>query len=70
MYDRTALRAAAAKRGDKNANRVAARLGIPRTTAYRLWDGTAAPSAEVANAVQTAYCLTVADLLVPATDAA
>lgn len=64
MYDRTALHKAAARCGDMNANQVADRLGIARTTAYRLWDGTAAPSAAVAAAVQLKYCVPTADLLI------
>jgi hypothetical protein len=63
MYDRTTLRAAAERRGDTNSNRVAVRLRIPRMTAHRLWNGTAAPSAEVAAAVQREYRVKVADLL-------
>jgi hypothetical protein len=70
MYDRTKLREAAARCGDTNSNRVAIRLGIPRTTAFRLWKGTAAPSATVAAAVQRAYCVPTAELLIALESAA
>lgn len=69
-YDRTTLRTAAARRGDTNSNRVAVRLGIPRTTAFRLWKGTAVPSAAVAEAVRRTYRVKYDDLIQPATDAA
>lgn len=69
MYDRTILRAAAAKRGDTNANRVAVRLGIGRMTAHRLWHGTATPNGETAAAVHRIYRVRPDDLLVPAADA-
>lgn len=69
-YDRTALREAAVRRGDENANQVAARLGCGRETAYRLWRGTGAPSAALAAAVLATYYVLPADLLVPTEDAA
>jgi transcriptional regulator with XRE-family HTH domain len=64
MYDRTALREAAARRGDTNSNRVAIRLGVGRMTAHRLWNGTAAPSAAVAAAVHRAYKVPTKALLI------
>lgn len=63
-YDRSALHAAAARRGDTNANRVAARLSCGRETAYRLWRGEGRPSAELAAAVQRVYRVPLAKLLV------
>lgn len=63
MYDRTILRAAALKAGDKNANRLALRLGLPRNTAWRLWNGIGTPSAETAVAVHQAYRVKTVDLL-------
>lgn len=70
MYDRTALRAAAERKGDTNANRLATRLGVGRMTAHRLWNGTAAPSGQVAAAVHRVYRVKPADLLIPAEGAA
>jgi hypothetical protein len=63
-YDRTALREAASRRGDINANRVARTLGCGRETAYRLWRGQGRPSAPLAAEVQRAYRVPLQKLLV------
>lgn len=70
MYDRSKLLAAATKAGDKNANRVATRLGLPRNTAWRLWNGVGIPAAATIAAVEAAYGLGVNDLILPAEPAA
>lgn len=70
MYDRTKLREAAEQRGDTNANRVAIRLGLPRMTAHRLWNGTVRPSAETIAAVQREYQVPTEALLIELAPAA
>lgn len=67
MYDRTILRAAALAAGIKNSNQLAARLSVPRNTAWRLWHGKVEPTAPIAAAVHAALGVPVAALLVPAT---
>lgn len=62
-YDRAALRAAAAERGDRGFLQVQIRLGVSRATAHRLWTGHGEPKARTVAAVHREYGLT-ADQLV------
>lgn len=64
-YDRTALRALATTHGHARPDHLARALGIGRMTAWRLWNGHGRPAAETAAAVQTAYGLPAAALLIP-----
>ncbi|MGC5343685.1 XRE family transcriptional regulator [Streptomyces sp. DT171] len=63
MYDRKALRAAAAVRGDAHFEQVATRLGVARATAWRLWTGKGAPSARTAAAIHREYGLGTGELI-------
>ncbi|MFK0108548.1 XRE family transcriptional regulator [Streptomyces sp. NPDC091217] len=63
MYDREALVAAARKAGDHNPSDTARRLKVARNTAWRLWHGRTAPSANVAAAVETHYGISAGQLL-------
>lgn len=66
MYDRTILRAAALAAGIENPNQLAAKLGITRNSAWRLWHGKTTPRSPIAAAVHAALGVPVAALLVPA----
>lgn len=66
MYDRTRLRDAAERLGHPNANRLASHLGIPRTTAYRLWDGDGEPGTHLTTLVHDRLGVPPRDLLIPA----
>lgn len=70
MYDRSKLIAAATEQGDDTSPKMARRLGCPRNTAWRLWNGRVAPSAALAAAVQEQYGVSAGDLITPAEDAA
>ncbi|NEA19852.1 XRE family transcriptional regulator [Streptomyces halstedii] len=67
LYDRTRLRAAAAKRGDQGFDQVRARLGVSRATAYRLWTGRGEPRARTAAAIHREYGLHAHELVEQAT---
>jgi hypothetical protein len=69
MYDRSALRAAAAEAGIENSNQLAKRLRLNRMTAHRLWHGLAEPTRGTAAAVTARLNVAEADLLVLADDA-
>ncbi|MGK5533325.1 helix-turn-helix domain-containing protein [Streptomyces sp. URMC 129] len=62
-YDRSALRAAAARVGDTTPADLARRTGIAQPTAWRLWHGHAEPRAQTIAAVTRAYGLTAEELL-------
>ncbi|MDX3214536.1 XRE family transcriptional regulator [Streptomyces sp. ME02-6991-2B] len=64
-YDRTALRTLATAHGHQRPDHLARALGLGRMTAWRLWTGTGRPSAETAAAVQAAYGIPAAALLIP-----
>lgn len=66
-YDRTLLRAVAHARGQHTYVDLADHLKVAPVTAWRLWHGKTAPSAPIAEKVQTAYGLTLTQLLQPAT---
>lgn len=66
MYDRSTLRAVAKAAGVANSNQLAIKLRLPRNTAWRLWEGHAAPTAATAAAVQLAFGLPTAALLIAA----
>jgi transcriptional regulator with XRE-family HTH domain len=70
QYDRTVLRAVAEQTGDHTPSDLRRRLMVAPAgmivsdaTAWRLWNGTHAPSAQVAAAVEAAYGITASDLL-------
>lgn len=63
QYDRSIFRAVATAKGDADYNDTAARLMVAPATAWRLWKGKTAPSAQLAAKVQTAYGIGTADLL-------
>lgn len=63
MYDRAALIAAARQAGDRTPSDTARRLKVARTTAWRLWHGHTAPSANVAAAVETHYGVSTGQLI-------
>ncbi|MBK6015589.1 XRE family transcriptional regulator [Streptomyces sp. MBT53] len=63
MYDRAALIAAARQAGDRTPSDTARRLTVARTTAWRLWNGHTAPSANVAAAVETHYGVSAGQLI-------
>lgn len=69
MYDRSTLRAVARAAGVANPNQLAARLDLPRNTAWRLWHGHTEPAADTAAAVQSVLGLPITALLVQAEDA-
>ncbi|WP_329622962.1 helix-turn-helix domain-containing protein [Streptomyces sp. NBC_01255] len=75
MYDRTKLRAAAARAGDTKLNgrlsaaAVGRRLGVPRNTAWRLLNGRSTPSAPLIAKVERHYGIKARHLLIR-TDAA
>lgn len=62
MYDRSILRAVAREKGDRNSADMARRLNIAFPTAWRLWNGKAGTSADIADRVREVYGLTYADL--------
>lgn len=67
-YDRTLLRdVATAKTHGKPAD-VARALNLGRMTAWRLWNGVGRPDTETAAAVQAAYGIPAAALLIPQTE--
>jgi hypothetical protein len=68
MYDRTILRAAAKDAGAENPNQLAALLGLPRITAWRLWTGRSEPTRSTTAAAVARLRIVEADLLVPAGD--
>lgn len=65
MYDRTVLLAAARNVGDRTPSDCARRLKVARTTAWRLWHGQNAPSAQLAAAVQQHYGISAQQLICP-----
>ncbi|CAL9530838.1 helix-turn-helix domain-containing protein [Streptomyces sp. enrichment culture] len=65
QYDRSTFRRAAIAHGHGHYKDVAAALGISPVTAWRLWTGKTAPSADVAGRVETAYGLPLSRLLTP-----
>lgn len=62
-YDRTQLREAAFRLGDRKFDQVKDRLGVSRATAHRLWTGRGEPKATTAAAVQREYGVTAAQLI-------
>ncbi|NML50573.1 XRE family transcriptional regulator [Streptomyces sp. R302] len=70
MYDRALLQQAATAHGVGDYKALAADLGIPPVTAWRLWGGVTAPSARLAAKVHARYGLTTAQLITPAKAAA
>jgi transcriptional regulator with XRE-family HTH domain len=68
MYDRRILRSAAAAAGIGNPNQLAAKLGITRNSAWRLWHGKTTPRSPIAAAVYAELGVRPADLLVPAAE--
>lgn len=66
MYDREKLRAAAVAAGAENPNQLAALLGLPRITAWRLWTGRGEPARSTAAVAVAQLRITERDLLVPA----
>lgn len=62
MYDRRDLVSAARSKGDRTASAIARRLSVPRNTAWRLWHGHGAPSADLAARVEQHYGVTARQL--------
>ncbi|QKN87559.1 helix-turn-helix DNA-binding domain protein [Streptomyces phage Ignacio] len=69
QYDRTLLRTAATAVGHQRPSHVARALRLHPMTAWRLWTGVGAPTTPVAAAVQSAYGIPAAALLIPANEA-
>ncbi|MBB6415805.1 hypothetical protein [Streptomyces sp. AK010] len=63
VYDREALVTAARKAGDHKPSDTARRLKVARNTAWRLWHGHTAPSANVAAAVEEHYGVSAGQLV-------
>lgn len=63
MYDRTVFLAAARNAGDRTPSDCARRLKVARNTAWRLWTGKTAPSAQLAAAVQQHYGISAQQLI-------
>ena len=70
MYDRSLLIAAARSIGDHTPSDTARRLGVARTTAWRLWKGSTAPSAQLTAAVEREYGISARQLIRPIPQAA
>ncbi|MFD8216179.1 XRE family transcriptional regulator [Streptomyces sp. NPDC059697] len=66
MYDRSALHNAARNLGDRRPVDLATRLGVARNTAWRLWNGTTAPSAALAAVVEEHYGVSARQLVTKA----
>jgi transcriptional regulator with XRE-family HTH domain len=65
MYDRTVLVTAARAIGDRRPVDLATRLGVARNTAWRLWHGRTAPSADLAARVEQHYGISARQLIQP-----
>ncbi|WP_329423017.1 hypothetical protein [Streptomyces sp. NBC_01268] len=63
MYDRTEFVIAARQKGDRTPPDTARRLKVAPNTAWRLWHGRNAPSANLIAAVQEHYGVTASQLL-------
>lgn len=63
MYDRSLLIAAARDMGDRNPSDTARRLKVARNTAWRLWHGHTAPSANLAALVEREYGISARQLV-------
>lgn len=66
MYDRTVLITAARTMGDSRPVDIANRLKVARNTAWRLFHGHTAPSADLAARVEQAYGVSARQLIQPA----
>ncbi|WP_424862138.1 XRE family transcriptional regulator [Streptomyces sp. MMS24-I29] len=67
LYDRTLLRTAATAVGHRRPAAVARALRLHPMTAWRLWNGRGRPGPETTAAVQAAYGIPAAALLIPDT---
>ncbi|MEU7340580.1 XRE family transcriptional regulator [Streptomyces sp. NPDC007074] len=63
MYDRTVLLSAARTMGDSRPVDIANRLNVARNTAWRLFHGHTAPSADLAARVEQAYGVSARQLI-------
>ncbi|MEU9141677.1 XRE family transcriptional regulator [Streptomyces sp. NPDC048404] len=70
MYDRSVLVIAARTMGDSRPADIAKRLKVARNTAWRLYHGHTAPSADLAARVEKAYGVSARQLIQPAEEQA
>ncbi|RSS51396.1 XRE family transcriptional regulator [Streptomyces sp. WAC01280] len=66
MYDRTLLRTAAIAQGQHSYVDLAHHLKVAPATGWRLWHGKTVPAGSTAAKVETAYGITMTQLLLPA----
>ncbi|OKJ42306.1 helix-turn-helix domain-containing protein [Streptomyces sp. CB01580] len=63
MYDRRTLIAAVRSLGDEHYEVMGAKLGVSRSTAWRLWNGRVEPSTRTAAAVLRVYGVDLPQLI-------